>query len=285
VTTNLSTEMTATVFRSAPADNVALLTLENPRKLGALDHRMREQLTAHWLDIRGDSSVLAVVLTGSGRGFSTGLDLEAANVGHDPATEFQSAIDLPRLGLGPIENGVWKPFIVAINGVCAGGGFHLLTDADIILASDDATFLDPHVSVGQVSALEPIELSRRMPLGSVLRMLVLGRHEPLTAAEALRLGLVSEVVEPDRLLARAIELASMAAQGSPAAIERSKRAVWGSLQLGLDAALQAGWDQIRAHWDHPDFREGIAAYVEQRAPSWATSTVVEQTSSPTIERQ
>ena len=235
---------TASVSRAGPAPHVALLTLENVSKLGALDRRMREQLSAHWLDIGDDASVRAVVLTGSGRGFSTGLDLEEADAGDDPATEFANATELPRFGLGPLEHDVWKPFIVAVNGICAGGGFHLLSDADIVIASSDATFLDPHVSVGQVAALEPIALSRRIPLGSVLRMLVLGRHEALNADDALRLGLVSEIVEPERLIARAIELASFAAQGSPAAIERSKRAGVGEppTRLGCRTPVRLGTD-------------------------------------------
>jgi enoyl-CoA hydratase/carnithine racemase len=258
----------STVDRSTPTPSTALLTLNNPTKLGALNDSMLRQLAAHWSDIKADGQIRSIVLTGTGRGFSTGLDLEGANTGADPATLYGSDEQLPHFGFSPLEFDVWKPYIVAVNGVCAGGGFHLLADADIIIASTDARFLDPHVSVGQVAALEPIMLTRRMALGAVLRMTVLGRRDLLSAEEARAAGLVSEVHSPDDLLPRALELAAMAAEGSPAAIERSKRSIWKSLQLGLDDALQYGWTQIREHWDHPDFREGIAAYNEQRSPRW-----------------
>jgi enoyl-CoA hydratase/carnithine racemase len=247
---------------------VTRLTLDNPDRLGALNTAMRSELAAHWDAIRGDPDVRAVVLTGTGRGFSTGLDLQAADAGDDPASMFPDADQLPRFGLSPLEHDVWQPYIVAINGVCAGGGFHLLTDADVVIASTTASFVDPHVSVGQVSALEPIALARRLPLEAVLRMVVLGAHGRISADDALRLGLVGEIVQPGRLVERAVQLASFAAEGSPAAIETSKRAIWQSFQVGLDEGLQGGWERLRAHWMHPDCREGIEAFAQGRMPKW-----------------
>jgi enoyl-CoA hydratase/carnithine racemase len=153
--------------------------------------------------------------------------------------------------------------------VVAGGGLHFLADADVVIASEDASFVDPHVSVGQVSALEPISLAPRMGLGNALRFAVLGRAGRMGADEALRVSLVDEVVTADRLMPRAIELAEAAAQGSPAAIEITKRAVWAALDLPFGEAMQQGWEMLVAHRSHPDALEGPAAFVDKRAPNWA----------------
>ncbi len=264
--------MAARVRRDEPAEHVVVLTLENPDKLGAIDTQMRYELREHWRAIGADPDVRAVVLTGTGRGFSTGLDVSAAATSDDPATEFASVSELPAFGLSPWDFDVWVPYIVAVNGVCAGGGFHLLTEADIVIASDDATFVDPHVSVGQVAGIEPANLARRISLEAVLRMIVLGKHGKLSASDALRLGLISEVLSKDDLVDRAVALASLAATGSPAAIAASKQSLWKGLDVGLDGARSVAWQAIRSHWSHPDYREGIEAFAARREPQWSEAT-------------
>src|SRR5207244_261801 len=125
---------------------------------------------------------------------------------------------------------VWLPTIVAVNGVCVGGGLHFVADADVVIASTNASFIDTHVSVGQVTALEPIQLLPRIGLGNALRLAVLGRRGRIGAEDALRISLVDEIVEPEQLLPRATALAEIAASGSPGAIEKSKRAIRGALE-------------------------------------------------------
>ena len=100
---------------------------------------------------------------------------------------------------------------------------------------------------------------------------MLGRAGRIDAATALRIGLVDEVTQPDLLRERAIELARAAATGSPAAIERTKRTIRASLELPLSEAMQAGWDSIVAHREHPDALEGPRAFAEKRPPVWVTS--------------
>src|SRR5262249_3926556 len=156
----------------------------------------------------------------------------------------------------------------AVNGVCTGAGLHFVADADVVIASSSASFLDTHVSVGQVTAIEPITLLPRIGLGNALRMTVLGRHGRMGADEALRISLVDEVVEPERLLDRAVEVAEQAATGAPAAIEASKPAVRGALERPMAEAMQHGWELLLAHREHPDSHEGPIAFAEKRAPKW-----------------
>ena len=108
----------------------------------------------------------------------------------------------------------------------------------------------------------------RIGLGNALRFAVLGRHGRISAAEAHRISLVDEVVAPEHLLDRAIELGELAAAGSPAAIEASKRAIRGALERPMADAMQHGWELLLDFRRHPDNTEGPAAFVEKREPRW-----------------
>jgi enoyl-CoA hydratase/carnithine racemase len=145
-----------------------------------------------------------------------------------------------------------------------------VADADYVVASEAASFIDPHVSYGQVSALEPISLLHRVGLGNALALAVLGSGGRVGAADALRMGLVNEVVAPERLAERALELAERASKASPAAVERTKRAVWAALDLPYSDAMQAGWESIVAHRAHPDALEGPRAFNDKREPNWTS---------------
>src|SRR5204863_2551571 len=164
---------------------------------------------------------------------------------------------------------VWKPVITAVNGICAGGGFHWVADADIVIAGSDAQFFDPHVSVGQVVAIEAIGLLRKMPVEAVMRMAFMGRYERMSAARARELGMISEVVDPpDRLRERAQELGETIAKNSPAAMAATKKALWEALELGLTDASRAGAGHMVSLWGHPDQDEGPRAFAEKREPRW-----------------
>jgi enoyl-CoA hydratase/carnithine racemase len=169
----------------------------------------------------------------------------------------------------PHQNRVWKPVICAVNGLCVGGGLHFVVDSDIVIASQNASFMDTHVNVGMVGALENIGLAKRLPLGSALRMTLMGRHYRMPAERAYQLGLVDELVEtPEALLPAAEEMARLLLQNSPQAMSLSKQAVWSSLEVGYRDALEYGWSLLRNHWSHPDFSEGPKAFGEKRDPEW-----------------
>ena len=147
------------------------------------------------------------------------------------------------------HNEVWKPVITAVNGICAGGGFHWIADSDIVLAASDAQFFDPHTSIGQVVSIEAIGLMKRMPVEAVMRMAFVGRYERMPAQRAYELGMVSEVVDPpDRLRAAAQELAekiardsgSLSASPTPTACERT-RLICNSRACSAEMRTSASW--------------------------------------------
>ena len=168
----------------------------------------------------------------------------------------------------PKDNRVWKPVICAVNGLCVGAGFHFVNDCDIIVASETAAFMDLHVHAGIVGGIENVGLAKRLPLGTALRMTLEGRHFRLSAERAYQLGLVDEVVPAADLLTTANRIAEHILEGSPHAISFSLQAVWKSLDLAHRDALEYAWALVRAHWNHPDADEGLAALSEGRSPQW-----------------
>jgi enoyl-CoA hydratase/carnithine racemase len=123
-----------------------------------------------------------------------------------------------------------------VNGVCAGGGLHFVADADVVLMASTATMLDPHVSIGQVSAYETIALVRKSPAEAILRMALIGRYERIDAERAYALGICSEVVPVDDLRARAQAVAETIALQPPDVLRATKKALWRALEVGLTEA-------------------------------------------------
>jgi enoyl-CoA hydratase len=250
---------------------VGWLIFNRPRAANAMDAMMLHELEAAWLELDADPDVRVIVNTGAGRAFQTGLDVVQLSRDRDALREQSRRTMRSELRLSAWHNQVWKPVIAAVNGVCAGGGLHFVADADIVLASSDATFLDPHVSIGQVAASEDIGLVLKSPMESVMRMALVGRHERLSAERARQLGILSEVVDPpERLSEVAQTLAEKIARNSPAAMRATKKALWGALELGLTDACRAGARELMSMWGHPDQTEGPLAFTEKRSPRWAT---------------
>jgi enoyl-CoA hydratase/carnithine racemase len=219
------------------ADHVATITLNRPQAMNSFNQRMLEEFEWLWKRIRETDDIHVAVLRASGdRAFCTGVDVKEGIARH-PNVWTQ---DDPGLLLAPKQNRVWKPLIACVHGMAAGGAFYWLDEADIVICSDDATFFDPHVSYGMTAALEPIGLARRIPLGEVLRIALLGLDERMSAARALQIGLVSEVVTRDSLWQRGAELAAIIAAKPPAAIQGTVRAIWESLDSTRSQALATG---------------------------------------------
>lgn len=223
-------------------DHVATVTINRPHALNSFDREMVREFGIVWRKIAEDSTIHCVVLRAApGRAFSTGVDVKASLQpgGSVMAEDVWDAED-PGRQLGPKSMRCWKPVICAVHGMAAGGAFYWINESDIVICSEDATFFDPHVTYGMTSALEPIGMTYRMPLQDVLRMVLLGNDERVSAYTALRIGIVSEVVPGEMLWDRAAELAAIVAAKPPAATAGSVKAIWESLDLPRSVALAQG---------------------------------------------
>jgi enoyl-CoA hydratase/carnithine racemase len=218
-------------------DHVATITLDRPEVLNAFDRQMCEEMRAAWRRVKNDPAVHAVVLRAAGdRAFSAGLDTKKPYGQPEDVWNHEDPGEL----LSPKWQKVWKPVVCAVHGMCTAGAFYFVNEADIVICSDDATFFDSHVTYGLVSALEPVGLMRRIGLGETLRMALTGNDERVTAATALRIGLVTEVVPRDALWARAHDLAAAIARKPTSATQGTVRAIWESLDRPYRVAMEQG---------------------------------------------
>jgi enoyl-CoA hydratase len=243
-----------------PVEFVWLITLNHHDKRNALCVPLLAELARVLAAAEVSDDVRAVVLTGGERFFSAGADIA------DMAARGGAAYADPvRLASWKAIETFPKPLIAAVNGFAIGGGHELVMLADIVVAADDATFSQREIVIG---ALPGDGATQRLPrvLGKTLAMKLVLTGEPLTAAEAERHGLVTEVVAPARSIARAIEIASLIAARAPLAVQLAKRAVLDSfetsLQQGLEREHQANLDVFKTE----DRAEGHRAFVEKRPP-------------------
>ncbi len=250
-------------------DGIAWITLDRPERGNALTPGMQPVFRDLWAEVRDNPEVRVAVIAARGeRHFCTGFDVSEAD-GDEADTVFKDAPFAESVHWSPYQNQVWKPVVCVVTGLCVGGGLHFVVDSDIVVASENAAFLDSHVNVGMVGAIENIGLARRLPLGTALRMTLEGRDFRLSADRAYQLGLVDELAPtPSEARERAGEIAGRIAANSPQAMARSKQAIWGGLERSYADALEHGWKLLREHWSHPDFEEGPRAFAEKRAPRW-----------------
>jgi enoyl-CoA hydratase/carnithine racemase len=226
-----------TIAYEVSDDHVATITLNRPDVLNAFDRMMCVEVRDAWRAVKGDPSVHAVVLRAAGeRAFCAGLDTKKPYGQPDDVWNHEDPGEL----LSPKWQQVWKPVVCAVHGMCTAGAFYFLNESDIVICSDDATFFDSHVTYGLVAALEPVGLMRKIGLGETLRIALSGNDERVTAATALRIGLVTEVVTREALWARAHQIAAGIARKPTAATQGTVRAIWESLDRPYRAAMQQG---------------------------------------------
>jgi enoyl-CoA hydratase/carnithine racemase len=210
-------------------DGVCWVTLNRPQHLNAFTAKMQEELREVWREMRVDDDIRVAVITGAGRAFCAGVDRDqpmTAMTDKPFGTSNPYMYDDPGEDLGPKSCDLWKPVIAAVNGIACGGAFYILSEVDVIIAGEDATFFDPHVTFGMAAVYEPIKMLPKMPLGEVLRMSLAGAHERIGAQRAMEIGLVSEVVAPDQLLEAAGNFARIVASQPALAIQATLRSVW-----------------------------------------------------------
>ena len=211
---------------------VGWLVFDRPEVGNAVDATMFTELEEAWAELDADDDVRVIVNTGNGDAFQTGLDVRQLATDREALRQQSRRTRDFDLRMTAWHCGVWKPVIAAVNGTCAGAGLHFVADADVVIASSNAGFLDPHVSVGQVSAIETIGMVRKSPMEPITRMALVGRYERMPARRARQLGILSEVVDPpSRLRERAREIAETIAKNSPATLRATKKALWEALEL------------------------------------------------------
>lgn len=251
-------------------DPVAVITLDRPDALNAFTFDMLAGLRDRIAEAVADQSVVGIVVTGTGRGFCAGLDASAMQ-----ATTAGVAVPRVAHGHGRFP-GMFsylleqpKPIIAAVNGVTAGGGFLLATMCDLRFAASDASFTTVFARRGLVAELGVTwTLPRLVGTGRALDLLWSSRR--IDAAEALRMGLVDRVTEPDALLDSAkAYVVDLAEQVAPSALAEIKRLVYDEAGMDIDAALAQAYDATVEAMVGPDAREGAAAFVARRAPRFA----------------
>lgn len=202
---------------------VAVVTLDRPARLNAIDLAMAGELADTWRALRFDDAVRAVVLTGAGeRAFCTGIDRDAAV----PQPSSPYMLDDPLLTVGPKANDLWKPVVAAVSGMACGGAFYLLGECEFLVADSTATFFDPHTGYGMVSAYESVLMAQRMPYGEAARTALMGSAERISARRAFDIGLVSELTGPGGAPAAAVACAEVIAGHPPEAVQGTVRALW-----------------------------------------------------------
>ena len=247
--------------------HVATITLNRPAALNAITGRMASELAWAWQHVRDTDDIHAVVLQANGeRAFCTGVDVKGGTDWFLKPNVWNS-ID-PGVIIAPkLHHRCWKPVVTAVHGMAAGGAQYLLNESDIVICAENAEFFDPHASRGIVSALEPIGmLHRGVPLGEVLRWALMGTDERISAATALRIGLVSEVVPNEGLRDRAHQIAADIAARNPTAIQGTIRAIWESLDMTRTTALENG--MAYTHIGNPPVAKRRAAAPRTGAPSY-----------------
>ena len=250
------------------ADGIGWLILNRPEAGNAFDARMLDDLEAAWTELDDDPDVRVIVNTANGKAFCTGMDVVQVARDKEAMRRHSRRTRDAELKISAWHCGVWKPVIAAVNGVCAGGGLHLVADADIVIAAETATFVDPHVSVGQAVAYEAITLLRKSPMEAITRMALSGKGERISADRAYQLGIVSQVVVGDSLRRTATALAAAVAKNSPTAMRETKQALWHAVEVGLTQARDDAREKIWRLRNHPDHTEGARAWREKRAPNW-----------------
>jgi len=244
------------------AGHVATITINRPDVMNALHPPANQELATAWDDVAADPEVRVAVSTGAGdRAFSAGNDLKwTASEGVPP---------LPPSGFGGICSrfDLWKPVIAAVNGLALGGGFEIALAADIIVAAENARFGLPEPRVGLLAAAGGVHrLPRQIPQKLAMGLILTGRHLP--AAEALRFGIVNEVVPASELTVATRRWAAEIEKCCPLSVQASKQAAHMGAGLTLAEAITGHYPLVEALWRSEDMIEGVLAFAEKREPRW-----------------
>ncbi len=242
------------------------VTLDRP-KANAIDAATSRLMGDVFAGFRDDPDLRVAIVTGGGdRFFSAGWDLKAAAEGEAPDSDYGVG------GFGGIQElpDLNKPIIAAVGGMAVGGGFELALSADLIIASDQASFALPEIKAGTLADAATIKLPKRIPYHVAMDLLFTGRW--MDAAEAKHWGLVNKVVPPEGLMPRARELAALLAAGPPLVFQALKEVARESENMSFNDALarvmKRGFATVDRLYSSEDQLEGARAFAEKRDPVW-----------------
>lgn len=248
--------------------HVLLVTIDRPAARNAVDPDVATRLADALDRAEADRDVRCVVLTGAGdRSFCAGADLKALGRGERPLAPGREHYGFG----GMVTHPTSTPVVCAVNGTALGGGTELLLASDVAVAARSASFGLPEVKRGLIAAAGgAFRLPEQLPRKVAMQLVLTG--EPMTAADALRWGLVNEVVPDDQLLDAGLALADRIAANAPLAVQASKRLARGLVD-GEIPAETATWERNQVEMAtltaSDDTREGILAFIEKRAPVWS----------------
>jgi enoyl-CoA hydratase len=243
---------------------VAILTVNRPDKMNALNEQVRTDVMAALAALEYDDAIAVVVLTGAGeKAFIAGADI-GEFAGRTPFDQ-RYAMRSPRIF--DVMAAFPKPVIAMINGFCLGGGCELAMSCDLRVASDKARFGQPEINLGLIPGGGGTQrLPRLVGAGHAMRMVLTG--EMIGAAEAREIGLVEMVVPHDELRARTLELAAKIAGKSPLALRVAKEAVRASQRLSIEDGIAYERDLFCLCFSTADKEEGVKAFLEKRPAQW-----------------
>ena len=244
--------------------NILLVTMNRPEVYNAVHVEMHNEMADCWDKFAANQDLWVAVLTGAGdKAFTAGNDLKATAAGGSKAKMTETGF----AGLSSRFD-LEKPIIAAVNGFAMGGGFETALSCDIILASENAKFALPEVKVGFFAAASGVQrLSRYIGRLAAQEMMFTGRT--ISAAEALEMGCVNEVHPHEDLMAKAMEKAEQLCTVSPSAVKATKRVLNDmAIRDGMAGSINYSREVIADLSKTEDFKEGVQAFVEKRAPKW-----------------
>jgi len=247
----------------AAVPGVALVTLDRPEVLNALDSTTLRQLVDELARLDADDACRCIVVTGAGdRAFAAGADIrEMADATPITLTVANTFALWERI------REIRKPIVAAVRGYALGGGCELAMACDLIVAADDATFGQPEIRLGVIPGAGGTQrLTRALGKARAMELILTGRQ--LTAREAEAYGLVTRVVAREETLPAALALAAEIAAQAPLAVMAAKESVNRAFELGLDAGLQAERRAFFLLFSSEDQKEGMRAFIEKRPPQW-----------------
>jgi enoyl-CoA hydratase/carnithine racemase len=248
-------------------DGVAWITLNNPQRFNALDYEMRKELKTALEDASKDKNVLAVVITGSGKAFCAGGDIQAfAEMKPIEVLELYREVGTA-LVLGKIIRDMPKPVIAAVNGYCLGAGFELAQSCDIIFASDDAVFGQPEISVGLIPGGGGTQRLPRL-IGEKKAKELIFTGQRLSAKEISEMGLINKIVPGDQLMGAVKEFIEEIKSKSSVAIAAAKEAINAAMEMSLSEGFKYEAQIFAQLFSTEDQKEGAKAFLEKRKPVW-----------------